>query len=374
VIETSEAGVEDGIKGDQGERLDRARGFFLENESVARHIREADSAWDAVLELNDGGMGRLAAYLATAAMLEAKLGRIEEQLTELTEEIAKHRLGIYFHAEGAGAVEKKKELAQQVSGAVAEYPDGFGELLGMLQPASEQMRRLYLRSDTAEEDAPESEGAAPPPKRRSSLVKLPVAQKGSAEPATPAASSRAVRFAKSLMSDWTKQMRNLAESGEIQRFLGMSSEVLQVLTDELITAADRLRIEQQLVEILNRLEEKRSTTRSGIVDQQVLQARLAVADFVDTLGQSGTPPDERPETDGRRLFAPPAPISGTALPDLPDEEVPYTGTFILDWLEAFRLLAIDNAGHSAGREITPEQNDRLGAILARIRGQGAVAA
>lgn len=374
VIETSETGEEGGIRDDQQERLGRARQFFLENESVAKHIRDAGTAWDAVLGLNDGGMNRLAGYLATAALLEAKLGRIDEQLTELTGEIAEHRLGGYFHAEGAGAVEKKKELAGQVSAAIADYPDGFGELLRMLQPASEQMRRLYLRADAPEEGGEKSDGDAPPPKRRSSLVKLPLAPKGASESAAPAASSRAVRFAKSVMSEWTKQLRNLADHSEIQRFLGIPSEVLQALTDELITASDRQKIEQRLVEILNRLEEKRSTTRSGIVDQQVLQARLAVADYVDTLGLSETPVADRPQVDGRRLFEPPAPIEGKTLPELPDEEVSYTGTFILDWLEAFRLLAIDNAGHSAGREITPEQNDRLGAILTRIRGDGAAAA
>ena len=46
----------------------------------------------------------------------------------------------------------------------------------------------------------------------------------------------------------------------------------------------------------------------------------------------------------------------------------------MDWLEAFQQLAILNAGHSAGREINPEQNERLGAILATMRGEASATA
>ena len=47
-------------------------------------------------------------------------------------------------------------------------------------------------------------------------------------------------------------------------------------TDEMITASDRHRVEERLIEVLRPLEEKRSTTRIGIVDQQVLLAREVV--------------------------------------------------------------------------------------------------
>src|SRR5690606_27432608 len=128
-------------------------------------------------------------------------------------------------------------------------------------------------------------------------------------------------------------------------------------TDELIAGADRTRLEDRLVEVLRPLEDKRSTTRVRIVDQQVLLARGIVDDFVDTLGLETTPLAQRgpsPVDSGRKLFEPPPPIAPDALPVLPEEEVAYSGMFVLDWLEAFRQLAVGNAGHSAGREITPE--------------------
>jgi hypothetical protein len=77
--------------------------------------------------------------------------------------------------------------------------------------------------------------------------------------------------------------------------------------------------------------------------------------------------------DGRRLFEPPAPIPPGALPALPAAEIQYPGFYVVDWLTAFHHLAVGNAGHSAGREIAPAENERLGEILAAIQGQAALA-
>jgi hypothetical protein len=58
---------------------------------------------------------------------------------------------------------------------------------------------------------------------------------------------------------------------------------------------------------------------------------------------------------------------------LKPQPVNYSATYIVDWFEAFKHLAVDNAGHAAGRDISPEQNARLGEILGRIAGEGAAA-
>ncbi|SUS08345.1 conserved hypothetical protein [uncultured Defluviicoccus sp.] len=258
--------------------------------------------------------------------------------------------------------------------ALEEVLDAFGELLFCLQPAAEPLRRLYLRADTAAVGGgatSEQQAGAPERPRRPTVVRLPTAR------AQPVIASRAAAFAKAVMSEWIRQLKGLPDSAELQRFLGLSAETLRAITDELVSASDRLRLEGELIEALRPLEEKRSTTRTGIVDQQVFLARGVVNEFVDTLGFAAVPMAERPlsQVDGRRIFEPPAAIPAGTLPQLPAEEILYTGTYAVDWMDAFRALAIGNAGHSAGREITPEQNMRLGEILKVFRdGPGAAAA
>lgn len=374
VLDTAETAagiVEYGLLPGEVERLAGQRAIFISNDSVVRHIREAGTAWDAALQPNDGGMRRLAAYLDQVALPETKLERIAEQ-ARIKASTVNGWLEPYFFAEGADALQKKKKVADDIAAAIEEHADSFGELLGQLQPLAEHLRRLYLRTETIPAPAEAAERPAGDTKaRRPSLVRLPTTRKEATEP-KPAVNGRAWAFARLVLGEWTKQVRDLSGDLNVQRLLGLPAVILDGIADELITGADRHRIEERLLETLRPLEEKRTTTRIGIVDQQVLLARCVINDYVDTLGFSQQPLSERPASplDGRRIFEPPTLIRENELPALPADEIPYPGMFVLDWLVAFRELAIGNAGHSAGREITPEQNEALGRILAVVRGTG----
>jgi len=390
VIDTVEtaAGIDErSLLPGEADRLAGQRVIFTGTDSVVRHIGEAGAAWDAVLAPNDGGMKRLAAYLDRVALKEIKLERIAEQVRSSAETIGKW-LAPYFFADSAGEYERKKKLAEEVSAAFEddEHPEraeSFGELLGRLQPSAETLRRLYLRTEitTAEAggDTPASAEAKP---RRQGLIRLSANRKEATVPKR-AVSGRALMFAKLVMREWTTQVRDLPASLELQHFLGLPAGTLQMIADEVVTGAHRHRIEDRLIEVLQPLEEKRSTTRIGIVDQQVLLACCLINDYVDTLGFSqvalGQHPESpldaypRPTPEKRRIFEPAKVIPLGEQPSLPPDEIPYAAMFVLDWLVAFQQLAIGNAGHSAGSEITPEQNKELGDILSSISGAAGAA-
>jgi Uncharacterized protein conserved in bacteria, putative virulence factor len=182
---------------------------------------------------------------------------------------------------------------------------------------------------------------------------------------------RAARFASSAVSDWMRQLRQLPESTEMHRFLGLPGEVLQAVVDEVITAAMRYRIEDKLVAALHKAEIAAGTTRGKLADQQVLVAGTLFDDFIDYMGFAEQPLDQRPASivaPGRRVFQQPAPIARDTLPRLTPNPINYPAVYIVDWFEAFRASAIGNAGHAAGSEISPEQNQRLGEILKTIAG------
>lgn len=368
VFKTDGDGRESGyVSAGEEQRLATQRGIFAANEAVARHVRDPGAAFDAVLRINDGGMSRLADYLRSVAVLATKWERIGEQMRKIHDEIAVHRLGPYFQSEGAGEVEKKKKLAEWLYEAVIAAPDGFGELLYSLHPPAEELRLLYLaaRGDTGGE-RPD----APPPKV--GLIRVPVKRGAEAMAGAPRTLGRAETYAREVVKAWLRQLRGLPDNSDLLAYLGLAQEALQILTDELVTGSDRYKLEERIGNALRPLEEMRGTTRAGIVDQQVLTARRVVSDLVNLLGLADKPLAERPgsEFDGRKLFEPPAAIARGCQPSLPAEETNYPGAFIMDWLAAFKRLAIDNAGHSAGREITPEQNLRLGQILQTMRGDG----
>ena len=63
-VETADGRTEErDLQPGEADRLAYQRAIFVENESVLRHTRNPGEAWNAVLQANDGGMKRLAAYL-----------------------------------------------------------------------------------------------------------------------------------------------------------------------------------------------------------------------------------------------------------------------------------------------------------------------
>ena len=347
-------------------RLAGQRDYFIGSEAVRQHVRDPGAAWDAVLAVDDGGMTRLADYLRSVCVLASKWERIGEQVSGIRKEIAEHRLLPYYQSEGAGEVEKKRRDAQRLYEVLLDAPDGFGELLYRLQPVGEALRRIYLAAENGDDADAAAESSAPPAARKS-LINLPV-RKAAETTASAGKSGRAERFARAAISAWIRQLRAVPEDLDFMNYLMLPAETSRIMTDELITAADRCKLEQRLVAALQPLEAMRGTTRSAIVDQQVMVVRQILGDFLDFLGGTELAGAQRPDSPlgGRKIFDPPPVIPAGCLPALPDEELSYSGAYIMDWLEGFAALAVGNAGHSAGREITPEQNLRLGEILALI--------
>ena len=71
-----------------------------------------------------------------------------------------------------------------------------------------------------------------------------------------------------------------------------------------------------------------------------------------------------PNAPTRRVFQGPPPING--VPALTEEPASIYADYCRDWMRAFLQLAMDNVGYEGGREITAEQNERLGAILRAV--------
>ncbi len=369
-----------GVKPDVQADVDRMRATFINNKAVERHVINAEDAWDTMIGCDNGGMSRLVSHLYMVAGVVHKLERIDEQIRHIQHELAAVQLGTYYRADGADEVERKKRVIDLVLGELRQRPTSFGEVLHALQPSADHLRALYLKAEDEAVDVPAGPAASPAPAAggfggglgSGGLISLDIFAAPATPVATPAAapvvSGRAVLFAKSVLSDWIRQLRQLPENAEIQAFLGLSADALQQLVDEVITGAMRFGLEAKLVDALHAASNRAAATRSKLADQQVLVATTIVNDYVDYLGFSQVELAQRPASvvPGRTIFRPPQPIVPGTLPVIDANPLPFSGIFIMDWFEAFRATAINNAGHAAGSEITPEQNEALGRILAVI--------
>ncbi len=386
VIETDDNG-EHRVMAAQAERIAQLRGTFCAEPTVQKHLADPTAAWDAMMTLNDGGIARLAGYLGEVSSSQSKLDRIAEQIDAIVSELVEHRFAGYYRQEGAAEVENKQRLVERVLAALKPRAGRFGELIAMLQPSREGLRAIYLRSDDMDAaPAPDAGEAGAPADDLGDLIDLDAMlgaaaagdapSGGASKDVTSTSSTGGGRFVGALMRYWTGQLKALPEDAARMAFLGIARDALDDLIGELITAADRLGLEQDLVRLVDEAEGQAAAKRAGLAERQVHVVHARIARFVDYLGLDDIDIDTRPRSlldAGKGVFEPPPLIPPGALPALGSAPMNYSGHYILDWFEAFRAVAIANAGHSAGQEISAEHNARLGTILARIDGSGVAA-
>jgi len=374
------------ITGSAAVSLAMMRRTFRMDETVQRHISEPEVAWDAMMTLNDGGMGRIADYLRTVALPEVKLQRIQEQLDD-TLHLLDNRLGRWCQRDGAGEVEKKRQVARQIYRSLWPRRALFGELLACMQLPEERIRELYLRThdeflmdseSTTETQAAESNTTA----SSSSALNLGYGSEDdegfdlfgevpmissatkAASTSPPPSNSGDAQFARAVLREWISHLRHLPENQPLMEFLGFELEALEALMDELIIAINRLDIQTELQRTLTR-NELAGVRREHMVGRQVLSAQTVLGNFIGWLGFVGTDA-KRPASrvvPGAVLFQSPPVLAAGELPQLPTAPMDYSRHYIADWLVGLAHLAESNAGHSAGLEVTMQQNQVLAQLL-----------
>ncbi len=362
-------------------KFKQARQTFIEDETVKRHIDKPQEAWDAMMQLDDGGITRLGNYLKEVTNVwndrGIKLKRITEQLAEAVKEI-RAGLGRYYQEGGEEGVKKKKEIAERVIKAIEEIWDRhlqkgrhslIGELLARLEPSADDLRERYRAdSDASHEDS----GAASTPEEKADPSQA--SAKPSADRQLRLRSTEG-RFAQAVMEEWRKHLREIPKNEALLRYLGYGKQTIEDLVDELIAGAERCQLEGRLVKETQSAERYASARRDSLVARQVAAVRTVINDYIAWLGNERIPLEERPPSSagasGHKLFAPPPAIPKGKLPELDEQYRDYTSIYLHDWLAALEQLIIGNAGFSDPGGITVEQNMALGIILSKIGGSQA---
>ena len=191
---------------------------------------------------------------------------------------------------------------------------------------------------------------------------------GRAAPPSGVLEDRAERFAREAAEYWLENMRRIGADDKALSHFGVDRQHLGWLIDELVVGAHRLRLIDQLSLDVRALENAANAKWEDIAERQVRTAASALNGYVSALGFDQIPVDQRPglppHAPTRRVFESPRPPEGA--PMLSEDPGSIYADYCKDWMRAFLQLAMDNVGYEGGREISPEQNDRLGAILRAV--------
>lgn len=375
----------------EARRFPILRSTFVANEQVRQCFAEPERAWDEAFRPNDGGLAYLVEKLDPVCDPAIKRAQVRGQLDEQAARVVDGLAG-FHNGNDSDARQKKQALVQQVLRGLGPCikTQRFGELVAALHVEPEDLRAIYFRSA-----APRANGAdgKPAPSAPRGPAKEAVgaavdlgdifgevfgedaAPRQGPSPAAETLRDRPHRFADQSVELWLERIKRLSADERAARHFGLTTQHFGWLVDELSVGGSRIRLAEGLADRLRAVENAANAKWEDIAERQVRVASGAINGFVDWLGFDRVERDKRPglppQAPTRRVFEDPPPVAGG--PRLSEEPAPIYNTFCADWLRAFLQMALDNVGFEGGREITPEQNDRLGAILRKAEAARAAA-
>lgn len=358
------------------DHMRRLQGKFELCPTAIRHLSEPKAAWEAMLAFNDGGITRFCASLKAFENVDFKLSRIEEQLQECRTDLLEHGLYTWREEDFESLLERKREKVKYLLRTLGADPDVISELIHTLQLPTEQLRELYLGGvydiDGDDEAPGEAESAFKAPANKAPAIDFgnlfdntPTPSAASAAKPVAKRLTSEQRFARAALKAWIKHMRDLGTQPQRLLSLRMSRELMDALTEELVSAVRRPALLEQLDEAVTR-RILGGARRDQLVQRQVIAVQLVMRDFLSWFGLLTKPVDQRPpRLAGNKgpLFDFYQKVAVGELPILPEKPSHQEQHFQVDWLSGLAWLTQENAKSGADPEITTEQRRQLAVLL-----------
>ncbi|RLM22863.1 virulence factor [Brenneria alni] len=354
--------------------------------AVQRYVGNPGDAWGTMLAMDKRGVSRMAAWLGTEVHREVKLGRISEQLSEIQRELGDNLLGNWYQPAGTDDPAKKQRIAETLLKSLQTRTGVHGELLERLLPSRDELRRLYLKQQVKpgygnyHQDADELGAPLTGSETFGIGIEIDLFADEPIELDQPTSPVQALdhgyeaEYAHNVYRYWINHLRSLPENAPLVDLLGVAKATIETLVEELITASIRLNIEDALVGMLVDTEQL-GVHRESKADRQVSRVLTVLGDFVAWLGFQQRDEALRPASRinrGHKIFAKPEKQAvnwgaSQRLTKLALTPTNNTAFYIYDWLVGLNEMIVQNAGYSAGREVSTAQREQLAVILNLIK-------
>ncbi len=330
---------------------------------VMAHFRDPTRAFDEVMRLNDGGV----AYLAEALAEVCKAGMKEEQarnrLADLRRRMAEFLAPHFVATDAEKRIAERTAVAERVIDDFEECVSrqAFGAFLralcldrGDLADAFYEARLsgALFRPNAAGPAETESVPAARRPGGLLAMIKSNAARPpAGTAPAAPSAARRENRtdgFARAALQLWSQTVHDACDDEGFAVATGVPRRALKEVATELIAAARRKGLEQQIKSAIAGVAHIETAEQAAA--KATIVAERYINRFVTSLGAESQ--------------APPIAFDAAGIGEHPAN---FQQDFVLAWLRSFFDQALANARTSDGLVHDPEQNARLGRILAMIQ-------
>ncbi|MCY4607844.1 MAG: virulence factor SrfC family protein [bacterium] len=371
------------IREDMTSRLETLRQGAVTAPLAQRHFTDPQAAWDAALTIDDGGVTRLAEALADVCHIETKLDQVRDQLDILIDGI--QRPIARFHV--SSDLEERLALRREAADSVLDSLDmcfddnRFAELLEdlMINPAVVADRMARVPADIFIV----AEGQQPPPDDsattgRQSARPRPGGRRqerpGEAKPPVETGEGPRTRRmtmegfqAERALTTWIDGLHDLVARPEWRRRFSLTEKTASDLVTELIEAARRLSLHDDIVTVLGKWNFSLHSDRRAAPAAAI--AADTVNSFVARLGMDRLPQDRRPhvelEGSGSRPVFQEQPTRDDATTFSFASDTGAEEQFV-DWTHALFRIFEDNARSMGGETVDMEQNLVLGEIIGAL--------
>ena len=395
MIEYSENGREVGIRDGMRDRVEALRKGAVQSPLVCQHFADPESAWEAAMVIDDGGVSRVATALAEVCVPKVKLAQVRNQLQIQIQTIQRRLAPFHISSDVETRLAEKRAAADQLVEALYACFDHnrWGELMEALVVDSgriaDEIARIpgdihIVTSVEAERaaSASASDGGSsrPRPGRPRPGGGGVVPRRQTAPPETAIAEHPALQMrrmtveafqSERALAVWIETLHDFLGRRERLARFGLTEGTASDLVNELVEASRRLGLEARIRTALERWNfSLRAERRAG---PAATVAAESINAFVVGLGMNELAADRRPVVDlgdgeSRHIFAePPVRYAFRSLPDHPRLGAEDR---LVDWTFALHRTFEDNARNVEGGAVNMEQNLRLGEILAELRAEG----
>jgi len=350
------------------DRIAELKGACVAVDEVRQHFHEPERAFDEVMRLNDGGISYLAEQLAKVCRDGMKQEQVQGRLAELRSSIKIAIEPFYVSTDANQRIAERTQAAEQI---IHDFEDcvaanRFGSFLqGFHLRGSVLADALYESRNrrAAELAQPDDTGAGEKPvepRPRGGLLASVLGSKSGAGPAvapppakaqgngTPS-NARSDGFIRTAMQVWTQQLRSTSEDEEFSKSVAVPVRSLREIATEMSATARRLRLEDRLRERLAAVSHTAEGVEQASAKAAIVSERL-INRFVSDLVLDAARPE--PAFDARGLVE----SDGSA-----------TNQMVIHWLGTLHEQILANAQTGDGLIDDPEQNNRLGEIIAQLR-------
>jgi hypothetical protein len=335
-------GVETSINPRFAERLERLKQGFVGNDEAARYFENPQEAWDAALELNDGGISYIVKNLIPTCNPELKEKQVERQLNERVSQLDEMLREFYVDSDLEKRVTQRRKAAQLFVRELKSCVDAqrFGHFLSCLYLDNDRTETVLKSIEHNVSDEIVVEADADDDGWGELLDEIDDAPVD----ANPSVKTRDQLISEKLVEHWVDALSDTANSDRLSLFFLMSKESLDTVQRELVDGAKRIDLEGKIA-VQSRETSLFPWKFEEIVHHKSRLVTNIVNQFVNYLdiGQNGTAKDGSTAFEREKLAFDAQPL----LPELP---VHREKKYSLDWAKGFLEFVERNARSESGTE------------------------